>query len=229
MAIAIDQANLGKTVVAGGSTTVAFTTIANVASGGFIVVCVGWFGSTSALSSVSGGSLSWTIDKQGRAVSNSVAIASAQAPSGLASGTTITATFPAADMSTRSISGLSFTGVKTSSPVDGTPVGPTDSAVAGWSTDSYSIAAGSVIVAIDFNGFGPANNNTATSPSVEAHEAVDPTDFFGHVVEYRIESSAGSYTVAGSWGTFGDRSGNIGVAYLAGATTPDTGLAWIRT
>jgi hypothetical protein len=226
MAIAIDVANLGTADPGGSRSTVAITTGSAVASGGFIVTCIGWFGTTT-LSSVAGGGLTWTIDKQGRAADPgfvSIAIASAQAPSGLASGTTITATL-AANADVPTMGGTSFTGVATSSPVDGTPLGPTGVATAAWSTGNYSIQAGSVIVGTCWNE-NTASGNTASAGSTEAWEIAQAGGPYSHVAEYRIEGSAGSYAVAGTWGA-AQKNTNIGVAYLAaagggGATTRGT-------
>src|SRR4051812_42539010 len=99
MAIALDVADLGKNGADPSSTTIAFTTTSAVAVGGFIIVSVGWFDAAITVSSVAntGSSvLSWTVDKQGRPAaptSDSTAIVSAQATSGLSSGAVITATF----------------------------------------------------------------------------------------------------------------------------------------
>jgi hypothetical protein len=120
---------------------------------------------------------------------------------------------------------LSFTGVKTSSPVDGTPLGPTGAGTAAWTTGSYAIAAGSVIVGCNWNA-GSVASNTPTAPSVEALDFVNGVDFYGAAALYRIEASAGSYAVAGTWNAAAQNT-TIAVAYLAAATTPDTGLAWI--
>lgn len=226
MSVAIDQANIGTNNAAGDVASIGLTTTQNVASSGFIVLTLGWVTSTTTLSSVSGGGLTWTIDKQGNAASPSgivVAIVSAQAPSGLASGTSLTASF-AGLAGVPSIGGTSFTGVKTSSPVDGTPTGPTGAVATGaWSTPSYAIAAGSVIVAVDWNE-STATGNTPTAPSLECYEIPVPGNPSSHVAEYRIEASSGSYTVAGAWGA-STNSTNIAVAYLAAAVG---NIAWIR-
>lgn len=216
---------MGGTLGADG-TSVVLTTTAAVAAGGFIVLTGGWFGSnTAVVSSVSGGGLTWAVDKSGGLSNSGTFICSAQAPAGLASSTAITVNFSII-VSVPTVSGMSFTGVKTSSPVDGTPLGPTNVATAGWSSGSYAIAAGSVIVAVDWTQ-GAITGNTATSPSVEANEYVKPSDQYGHAAEYRIESAAGSYTVDGTWDAAGSNS-NIAVAYLAAAAAVDTGLAWIK-
>jgi hypothetical protein len=223
MAIVIDKATIGSNRVDSGSTTIAFNTNQTVASGGFIVVGGGWFANNAlTVSSVAGGSLTWAVDRNMSAANqNGSWMASAQAPSGLASGTTITATISGSPLA-RTIGGTSFTGVKTTSPVDGTPLLAHVNS-ASWSSGSYAIAAGSVIVAVNWNFVG---GNTATAPSIEAWELFDGPTQTGTVMEYRIESSAGSYTVAGTLAS-ADNNDTATVAYLAAATAVDTGLAWI--
>lgn len=218
MAIAVDQTSLGTNSGTGG--TVVLTTSQAVASSGFAVLGVGWWDASVTLSGVSGGGLTWAIDKQGNAadpVFPHVAIVSAQAPSGLASSTAITATFSGTPAGENYIGGTSFTGVATSSPIDGTPLGPTGVATAAWSSGSYSIAAGSVIVAMCL--VEAAVSNTPTSPSTEAWQRVGAGDAVA--LEYRIETSAGSYAVAGTWGS-ATKNTNVSVAYLVSAAVPQT-------
>jgi hypothetical protein len=227
MAIAIDQTTIGGNASTAAAGSLAFTTAAAVAAGGFIVLGVGWFttGGVVTLSSVSGGGLTWTIDKQGHAANPSgslSAVVSAQAPAGLASGTTITATFSASTPSDLVIGGCSFTGVATSSPVDATsgPVGVSPAA-AGWTTASTALSAGSVLVGVCYTETNPLTS-TITAPSQEWLDRPAGTDT-ALTGGYRIESSAGSYTVAGAWSAAGSSTTN-GVAYLAaaGGATPAT-------
>jgi hypothetical protein len=231
MAIVLDQA-LGTNLGDPGATTIVLTTTNAVAAGGFIVLGVAAFsGGASFLTSVTGGGLTWSIDKMVDDASRSFAIVSAQAPAGLASSTALTANLNAS-LNARIIGGTSFTGVKTSpaAPVDGTPTGPTSVGTGAWATASYAIAAGSIIAAMNYSiTLDSAAVNTATGPSVEAWERSQTADNYGACAEYRIEASAASYTVAGTWsgaGTTG--SANCAVAYLAAPTGVDTGLAWIR-
>jgi hypothetical protein len=178
MAVAIDQTTIGGNASTAAAGSLAFTTSAAVAAGGFIVLGVGWFttGGTVTLSSVSGGGLTW----------------------------------------------CSFTGVATSSPVDATsgPVGVSPAA-AGWTTASTALSAGSVLVGVCYTETNPLTS-TITAPSVEwlDRPAGADTALTGG---YRIESSAGSYTVAGTWSAAGSSTTN-GVAYLAaaGGATPAT-------
>lgn len=227
MAIALDTL-LGSRGYAPGSSSTSFnfTTTAAVASGAFIVVSWGYFPTPNAsVSSVSGGGLTWTVDKSGIGETGSfpgggttVGFASAQAPSGLASGTTITVNLSGTTDPDVVVGGASFTGVATSSPVDGTPpsLTGTDGSGTGWATTSQTLAAGSLLVGVCYHPLsGSSLTNTPTSP---AAEIFDTSDGIGGVavMEYRVAGSGGSYNVAGTW------SGNAqclfgSVAYLAAA------------
>ncbi len=223
MAIAIDQADLGGTIGTADATTVQFTTTAAVASGGFIVVVGGWFGAGGAtVSSVSGGGLTWSVDDSGSDTNSACFIASAQAPSGLASSTTITVTF-SGTVSVPTVSGLSFTGVATSSALDGTTLGPVHVSTAAWSSGNYTTSAAAVVVGVNWSE-GAVASNTETSPSVEAHEYIHGVDHYGHVAEYRIESSAGAYPVAGTWDAAAGNT-TFAAAYLAAGGGTPTGAS----
>lgn len=226
MAIAIDVPNLGTATGDPGSTTIAFTTGSAVASSGFIVLSVGWF-ATTALSSVSGGGLTWTIDNQGRGPggnSTSCAVVSAQAPSGLASGTTITATFAASSVA-RMIGGTSFTGVKTTTPAEATDLQHVNPAATGWTTGSVALSAGSMLFAATYD----ETSNTTSTPTSPSVEALDFNYAGGTTMTscYRIESSANSYTVAGTFAA-NATSTTIGVAYLAAAGTSAASYPLLR-
>lgn len=212
MAIALD-ASLGTATNIAASTTVALTTSSAVAAGGFIVLEVSWFDPVT-LNSVSGGSLTWAVDKQGSQFSENSALVSAQAPAGLASSTAITATFSGTARA-RGISGISFTGVASSSALDTTsgPTGVTPAAT-GWASASTAILAGSVLVAVCFAEVGATS--TPTAGSTEAFDYTDSGN--SHTMAYRIESSAGSYTVAGTWSS-GAESVTNAAAYKAAAAS----------
>lgn len=169
---------------------------------------------------MSGGGLSWSVDKIGSGgATNTVFIASAQCPAGLAGSTSISYTLSGGQTASALTLGcFSFTGVKTSSPVDGTPLGPTTVSTTGWSSGSYAITAGSVIVATDWNA-GAVASNTPTGPSIEALDFTNVTDNYAQCALYRIEAAGGSYTVAGAWNAAASNT-NVAVAYLAAGTPP---------
>lgn len=230
MAIVVDKANIGTRMPCTDNITLTLTTNQTVASGGFIVLFAKWFRVGSPLVSIDGGGLTWNIDVQGSAAGLTNvygAIVSAQAPSGLASGTVLTATWTATAESV-SLGAMSFTGVKTSSALD-TTVGPVGVSVAasGWTTGNASIAAGSVLVGVSGEETGTVGSSTPVAPSVESWDVLDCSSNV-RTMAYRIESSAGSYEVAGTY------SGNcqsvaLGAAYLAAADTAITNEAGLRT
>jgi hypothetical protein len=196
MAIAIDNANAGTAVNDAAATTIAVSTTATVAAGGFIVASIAWWAAAATLSSVSGGGLTWVIAKQAQhpTANPAAAIAYAQAPSGLASGTTITATY-STSVNGRAIGLTSFTGVATSSPLD-TTSGPTSStSTTAWATSSTTIAAGSVLVA--YCHMDPFTTDTPTAPSIEALDWGDASNLSGATL-YRIEAAGGAFTIAGT-------------------------------
>lgn len=216
MAIAVDVANIGTADSNSSTTSLAFNTTATVASNGFIVAQAGGWFTADTLTSVSGGGLTWSVDASGDYSGGNpqyVAIASAQAPSGLASGTTLTFNF-SGSVQYKTVGAMSFTGVAASSALD---VAGTDQEVAGtlaWSTGSLSVAAGSVIVGFSWNE-GASSGSTITGPSVEAWEDLHG-DGFGATAGYQIVAAGGSASVAGTWGA-GTTHLDIGAAYLAAA------------
>ena len=230
MPIVIDQLTIGSNVSPSADLlSFAFTTTQTVSSGAFIVVCGGWFGgATTIVTGLTGGGLTWSVDKQGAGGSSSgkAFIASAQAPTGIASGASIAVNLAGGGGGASSVTlgCFSFTGVKTSSPVDGIPLGPVQSSVTGRTTGSYSIVAGSVIVGCNWNA-GVIAGNTPTAPSIEALDFRNAIDNYGAAAEYRIEAVGGSYPVAGTWNAAANNT-TVAVAYLAAsATQPQTMIA----
>jgi hypothetical protein len=226
MAIALDNDNIGAAIAAAGlSTSIAVNTTAAVPAGGFIVACIG-INEDLTVTGVSGGGLTWVLDHMAKDASDyaTVCIASAQCPAGLASGTTITANF-SGNAQSRYLGMSSFTGVKTSNPVDGTPIGTlTMASVQPWSTGNYTIQAGSLIVGTSYDvANGPANTPSA---GTELWDINDPAGPNSACAQYRIEASAGAYPLSGSWGSANDS--RVGaVAYLAEPTLTSTEIAWI--
>jgi hypothetical protein len=221
MAIAIDQASLGLTVrLAGNSTPIDVVTSGAVASGGFIVAILSWWwGSTNpTVTDATGGSLDWTLDSSDVAESGfRRAILSAQAPSGLASSTTITPTWGGTGEANdyRAMFVCSFTGVKTSSPVDTSQVGD-EANDNSWTTNAMTHQAGSLLIGMSaFEAGNPAPTSTPTSPAVELYDN-GVTDTASITAAYRIEASGGSNAVAGTWSASGSHR-DLGVAYLAGS------------
>jgi hypothetical protein len=231
-AIGIDQPSLGEFAQDTSGSSIALTTAASAASGSLIVLSLTWVSTSETLSSVSGGGLTWSIDKQatnaGSAGFICSAIVSAQAPAGLASGTSITATLSGSALGGRSLGATSLTGIATSSPLD-TTSGPTSNSGSGtaWASASTTIQAGSILLGLAVD-FSSADTSTPTSPSVEAHDFGAGGTSFEQTVVYRIEPSAGPYTVAGAWSASVDNWSVICAAYKAAAATPRSLVADTR-
>jgi hypothetical protein len=162
----------------------------------------GWADKTKTMSTVAGGSLTWAFEQYqwsgGSGEFQAIAVAYAQAPSGLATSTTITGTL-SATQSSKAAASMSFTGVATSSPLDGTAV-KTQSAGAGattWTSGSIALSAGSVLVTGVWDEAGTSHTATAGTEAVESR---DTGDGYGVELIYRIESGAGSVNNAGSFG-----------------------------
>ena len=220
MAISLD-AQLGTNYLVGDQTSITLTTGAAVASSGFIVLGVGsdlWSVGVS-ISSVSGGGLTWAIDKEYHPGGvDGYAFMSAQAPAGLASSTVITINYTGI-VAYPIVGGVSFTGVKTSSPVDGTPVDFSAGSGTSWTSGNVALTAGSVLLGGVYISSGDTHSATAGAEAWDRNNATGPTS----AGVYRIEASAGSYPVSGSW-VGSSNYGGAAVAYLAAADQPSAGV-----
>jgi hypothetical protein len=228
VAITVDQADLGGSqALSSAATSITLTTTAAVAAGALVLVFSGGYGNTiSSVTITNTGSsvLTWTTDivdnlSPGSPGSPTPGISRAFAASGLSAGAVITATWNASS-SVRTITAASILGVDTGDPIGNVagPVGVSPAAQP-WTTGSVSIEAGSILVGHNWN--ETTNSvNTPTSPSLEFVE-VGHSNGFRSIAEYRIESSAGSYSVAGSWGATA-QSTTVAAEYRAAAATgPD--------
>lgn len=181
------------------TTTIAFTTSVTVPSGGHLVVAVSWY-NFGVTATVAGGGLTWTQDvlKTGSSdVNYHLALFSAPAPAGLASSTTITATFSASAFG-RAIFGDYWTGVATSSPKDQTSTA--GGATTGWSGGSQTTTnANDLIVAAGW-GDVVVTTNTPTSPATEVEDFNVASDRATWAMEYRIVAATSTYSLAGTWG-----------------------------
>lgn len=221
MALAVSNAAIGTSVTnsSGGVATLALTTNVTIASGDLIVVHAGAFGGSGVgLSSVSGGGLTWTVFAPGRAgtvTGPTMSFAYAFAPSGLASGTTITATYTST-MEVRTLSGSSLSGVDTGDPI-GVSLGPVELTPAGtnWTTGSGTIEAGSLLMGAGW-AEGTGSGSTASGSSTNLVQANNSGDGYGHAVHYRTSTGA----VTGTWGGSA-LSVAIGLEFRAAAGTTD--------
>lgn len=199
------------------TTTIAFTTSVTVPSGSFLVCGVSWY-NPGVTASVAGGSLTWTNDVQKNGSSDTnyhLAIFSAQAPSGLASGTTITATFSGTAFG-RSICGDYWTGVATSSPKEQSSTAGGTSATA-WNGGSVTTANADDLLVLMGWGDVVATTNTPTAPAIEIEDFNIASDAATWAMEYRIVAATGTYSLAGAWGSAANEWLGCQVAYKADA------------
>lgn len=215
MAIAVENANAGTAANDASATTIAVATAATIAAGALVVVSLGWWLASAATVTVSGGALTWATAVQGKnpSAEQQAAIAYALAPSGLASATTVTATYSAA-VHGRQIGVSSFTGVDAVTPLGNTGAITAGNLVAAWATASVAISAGSVLIGVSH--LDPNGTSTITSPSIEALDWTDGANTAA-TMGYRIEASAASYTVAGTWSTSSSRNATVGAEFKAAA------------
>ena len=229
MAITQDQLTLGTNYSAASSSTIALTTTGAVASGGFIVLGVYWFTYNNVtLNSVSGGSLTWTVDKQFQSGGSvNAALVSAQAPSGLASSTSITATFSSSIPTFKGICGASWTGVATPTVIDGTP-GTSSGSAAAWTAGSISTSnANDLVVGACTGDASGSFSSTPTGGWTENNDFSDSTDGDSGTQVYQIVSSTGAYNPGGTWSTSVSFSG-VSVAYQAAATAAAAAVPFLH-
>jgi hypothetical protein len=225
MAITVDQASIGTIVKpAGGATTVALTTNAAVASGATIILTAYYWSTSGVISSVAGGGLTWTIDTQLHATGDpqapSPSIIRAHAPSGLASGTTITVTYDhSADP--RVLWGMSFNGIDSTTPVDNVFAATVSGSggAAAWASASETVQAGSLLIGY----CGTESSTTGSTPDANTTEAIDNSNGYGEglTVGYRIAASTGAITVGGTWTSATQKWRTNAVAYMAAVDPTD--------
>jgi hypothetical protein len=162
-----------------------------------VFVFVNWNNSTRTLTSVTGGGLTWTVDVQAKATNGNTraAIASAPAPAGLPTNTQLKATF-SGSVTHGLISAASFMGIASTSPLDGTAT-PTQAGVVNW-TCSVTTTNPSDLV-LGWSGIDANATSTPTAPNLELQDFGDANYYQWATTAYRIESSAGAKTVAGTW------------------------------
>jgi hypothetical protein len=181
----------------GFATTVADTTDVAVVAGNKILCRVSWWGGSGGnLTGVSGGSLTWTVDEPGpTGTGYRTAIISADAPAGLSSGTTITATFSVSSEA-RSIRLFQADGLATGT-ADGTGNLPHQTGT------SFSIpvtvgTTGDFVFAVGWIDFSTAGA-TWTSPAVEVVDWAN-SDGGGFTTAYKTGVAPGAQTMAGTIG-----------------------------
>jgi hypothetical protein len=178
------------------SATMTLTTSAAAVAGTRVFLFVDWNHSNRTLASVSGGGLTWTVDAQAKDTSRyHGGIASAAAPSGLAAGTVITATF-SGSVTHGLIAAASFTGIASTNAVDRTAT-TTQRGVAAWTGSVTTTNARDLV--LGWSGLDRVTTSTAGAPNVEIHDFSSSTFGESATSVYRIETTAGAKTVNGTW------------------------------
>lgn len=186
---------MGNTgALAAGSPTTLSTTAA-APSGSIIIVFVQWYGA-GITTTVTIPGLSVTQDLLGDGTADTArhcGVFSAQAPAGLASSTTITATH-SASANNRMLCALYVTGIATSSPVDATGVGHgTGTAVT--SSATTNVAGDLLFTGVAVDG---AVTFTATGGATEVHDFQNSSAVTSIATEYEIAGAAGAETGTGT-------------------------------
>jgi hypothetical protein len=210
VAVTLDQ-TLG-TQKAHIATVLNLTTGATIAAGGRVVYVAAYFNSGGGTTLTGSGSgLSWAQDHFVSTGNLRIGIYSAACPSGLASGSTLTATANGANHDMMG-SAISLLGVDTVSPVVAFNGGT--GATAAWTSSSIAALAGNAIVGGSFCD-GLVGTSTASGSNTEFSDQNDATQNESQTGVYNLTTAA-SDTATGTW------SGAVtwvalGVAYLAAA------------
>lgn len=198
-------------------------TSAAVASGAHIFVVFGWFQNNASTSSLSGGGLTWTKDVELRATSLHIAIHRALAPSGLASGTTLTATMSAGTPDSIMAAG-SFTGIDTVSTLGTTQ--STNASTAAWNSGASNIgSAGQFMIGGSFIDNATTTASTPTSPGVELADVNIGAQSETLTIVYKL-SLSGADKISGTWDAAAAWIG-AGATYNA-ASAAATSIGFLR-
>jgi hypothetical protein len=193
--IAFDKA-LGKASQNVGTSSIPLTTSAAAVSGSRVFVFVNWNDASGTLTSLSGGGLTWTVDVQAKDASNNhAAIASANAPNGLASATKLTATFSKV-VANGLIAATSFTGIAGSAPVDVTSSN-LQAGVATWTGSVTTTNANDLV--LGWSGIDANTTNTTAAPNIKVYDFGDSNLWEWSTAAYRIDATTGTKTVNGTW------------------------------
>jgi hypothetical protein len=197
MAIAFD-ASQGTNQAAAGATTIALTTANPVASGGLCIVCVSADAGT--LNSISDGTNNYTLLTAASSSLEKIWVGYFYYASGLASSSTITATF-SASQGDRMIGAFSFTGTASSSILDVQGQRNNIFNETNWVGSPLTTVANAVVLA--FSATAGAGN-PANTAGTDYTEAIDWSLSGGQksaCAVYRLAPPAGSNQPLGTWST----------------------------
>lgn len=201
---------------AGASAAVSLVTTNTVAAGGRLVLLVGSFKTAQGTYSVTtAAGLTWAQDHTVVSGQIRVAVFSAPAPSGLASGSTITITNTGGSATGDFIvGGESYLGIDTSAGYV-TGFNGAAAATAAWATGSITASSGDAIIGGAWVDAGAVSSSTPTSPAVERIDknVAGQSETLTLVDKLSV---AGSDALAGTWNAAGGHVA-IGVGYKAAA------------
>ena len=219
--IAVDQANIGELIQnAAVATTSVLTTTQTVAPNALIVLTVNWFtaGST-VLQGVSGGGLTWTIDKHIESAGGEcAAIVSAPAPTGLPSGTAITVDFGDTSSAARLIAGSSFLGLN----LTATKVHASNAFIpnytTNWAGSGFNTTTPTLLIGMTTSAGHGNPTSTPNGGEVEAHDFHDSAGQHVQIVNYEISTTPGFHQLGGAWSSDQTGTGDrkcVDIAYNA--------------
>lgn len=202
-------------------TTVTLTTSATAPSGSLIILTYGWgtaAGSPGTISTVSGGGLTWVTDVS-QAFSGGAdwgyAVISAQAPSGLASGTAITITISFSAFG-HLVAGLYCTGLATSTPKDISD-GQGQASATAWDTTATTTTVADTLV-IGGSVTDGTKTNTPSGGATELYDFQYATEAWALCTEYKILSATASTSLTGTWSGGAANCTSAFAAYKADTT-----------
>lgn len=186
--------------------TLAITTTATVPSGATIISVTTWVAAAARTLALSGGSLTWN-SNDGLGTGGSfygISISSANAPSGLASSSTLTNTWNG-NVDAADTFAFYVTGLATASYLDGTPVSTFRSSGLGASYSSGSLTttnADDLLVGGAMGDWvsatGPNHNGPSGTLTNELYDQLS-VNSFGMAVTYAIVAATSSYAMTGLW------------------------------
>jgi hypothetical protein len=203
------------------SSSIAFTSATNAIAAGD----KGWFFAawqgTVTLSTMVAGGVSCVIDAQGANGNTHVALCSGDFPSGMAIGSTVTATFSGASTGSNYICGMTASGV--ASGGGNNAVQNSQSATASWTTTSTPVANSSILISVSYIASDPnsASPNTASGGNTKVHDFQIATDS-ALTTEYKIGSGA-SISGSGTWSSTGTIR-SIGVVFDPSGPLPSVSI-----
>ncbi len=207
--------DLGTHVENVGSTTMKMTTSAAAASKTRVFAFVTWSNATRTLSSVAGGGLTWSVDEQVKDAANfHVAIASASAPTGLPSGTAITATF-SGSVNHGDMAAASFAGIAATNAVDAV-ASNAQAGVAGWNVGLTTSNPNDLV--LGWSTIDAVTTSTPIAPNLTI-DSFNQLNFYSSVTDaYQIDIANGQKTVNGTWASSSGSTADatVAVAYKAG-------------